>query len=330
LGSSFTFKRGDITLSDPAAVWRTVAHDLTRYDSAFASILIEVLKSGTVDPGRPDIASHFESLIKEPLMKRYENSLPYTIPVVVFDALDECGSEPSQAGQRRALLDTIMRWLRLGKTFKLIVTGRDDRVPDSFRTACQQIELPTGAEVNMEASHDIRLLFMERLSEILYLTDGSSEKILDILTIRAAGLFIWAETVVRFIEQGLPDEQLELILNDDLGGGDAVTQLYRQILELSFRDVRGRALDLFNLIVSTIILAKIPLHVDDLSSFYSQSHRSNISSTNFHLSSQYGTAEFIFNICHFPSLSVTPIGAHNRSILTPARGVGRCRWRAFG
>jgi hypothetical protein len=33
LGSSFAFKRGDITLSDPTTVWRTVAHDLARYEA---------------------------------------------------------------------------------------------------------------------------------------------------------------------------------------------------------------------------------------------------------------------------------------------------------
>ena len=39
MGSNFAFKRGNITLSDPAAVWRTIAHDLARYDGSFASIL---------------------------------------------------------------------------------------------------------------------------------------------------------------------------------------------------------------------------------------------------------------------------------------------------
>ena len=59
LGSNFAFKQGDITLSDPAAVWRTFAHDLARYDNQCTSILVEVLKSGMVDPGRPDIAFRF-------------------------------------------------------------------------------------------------------------------------------------------------------------------------------------------------------------------------------------------------------------------------------
>jgi hypothetical protein len=95
LGSSFVFKRGDITLSDPTAVWRTVAHDLARY-KAFAKHLVEALKEPTFDPGRPDIALHFRYLIKEPLTL----SFPHTTPIIVIDALDECGSGNSQAGQR--------------------------------------------------------------------------------------------------------------------------------------------------------------------------------------------------------------------------------------
>jgi hypothetical protein len=69
------------------------------------------------------------------------------------------------------------------------------------------------------------------------------------------------------VEQGLPDKQLEHVLDGNLGEGDNVTKLYRQILELSFRDASHRLLYVFNLVVSTIILAKIPIHVDDLAQF---------------------------------------------------------------
>jgi hypothetical protein len=51
--------------------------------------------------------------------------------------LDECGADPAQAGQRKALLDTFVQWSHLPKIFKLMFTGRDDRVPDLFRTACK-------------------------------------------------------------------------------------------------------------------------------------------------------------------------------------------------
>jgi len=259
-------------LSDPAAVWRTIAYDLARYDTSFASILVEALKCGKVDPGRPDIASHFESLIMDPLTKRHKHSLPHDIPVVVIDALDECGSDPSQAGQRKALLDTIVHWSRLPGTFKLIVAGRDERVSISFRSSCKQMELLTGAEVSMDATQDIRLFFSRRFAEIggPYLYGWPGEKVLDTLTTRAAGLFVWAETVIRFVEQGLPDEQLEHVLNGNLGEGDNVTKLYRQILELLFREANGRMLNVLNQVMTTIVLAKIPLHVDNPSSFVLQ------------------------------------------------------------
>ena len=272
MGSNFAFKRGNITLSDPAAVWRTIAHDLARYDDSFASILAAVLKSGTVDPGRPDIASHFESLIMEPWTKRHNQSLPHDIPVIVLDGLDECGSDPSQAGQRKALLDTFVHWSHLPRKFKLIITGRDERVNLSFRSCCKQIELPTGADVNMDTTQDIRNFFERRFAEIggLSLDGWPGDKVLDTLTARAAGLFIWAETVIRFVEQGLPDEQLEHVLVGNLGEGDNVTNLYRQILELLFGDANDRMLNVLHQVATVIVLAKITLHVDDLPSFVLQ------------------------------------------------------------
>ena len=75
LGSSFAFKRGDVTLSDPSAVWRTVAYDLASNDPTFKKHLVEILKGRTVDPGRPDIASHFEHLIKGPFTDSYNHNL---------------------------------------------------------------------------------------------------------------------------------------------------------------------------------------------------------------------------------------------------------------
>lgn len=271
LGSSFAFKRGDILRSDPASLWRTVAHDLTRNDASYTSIMVEVLKSGTVDPGRPDIASHFESLIKMPLTKRHEHSPSSTI-VIVIDALDECGSDSSQEKQRRALLDTIAQWSLLPGTFKLIVTGRNDRLTGSFRNSCKLIELPTGAEVDMDANQDIRRFFVKHFDEIggSFLVDWPGEKVLDTLTTQAAGLFIWADTVIRFVQKGLPEECIERVLRGDLGGGDNVTQLYRQVLELAFGDADSRTLKVFNHVVTAIILAKIPFHPDGLARFLSQ------------------------------------------------------------
>jgi hypothetical protein len=208
----------------------------------------------------------------EPLIKRHGHSLPSNIPVIILDALDECGSDSSQIGQRNVLLDTITRWSRLTGLFKLIVTGRDERMPRSFRYSCKRVELPTGAAVGEDTTQDIRRFFAQRFADIggLSLGDWPGDKVLDTLTNRAAGLFIWAETVVKFVGRSLPDKQLKLVLDGDLGESDNVTELYRQILELLFREADDCTLYVFDQVVTAIVLAKIPLHVDDLPSFILQ------------------------------------------------------------
>jgi hypothetical protein len=49
LGSSFAFKYGDASLSDPSAVWRTVASDLARFNGEVRDSLVKTSKG--VDPG---------------------------------------------------------------------------------------------------------------------------------------------------------------------------------------------------------------------------------------------------------------------------------------
>jgi hypothetical protein len=71
LGSSFFFKRGDAALSDPAAVWRTVAFDLAQVDPVFAERLVVNLKERKVDLSRADIESHFKYTIEDPLMESW-------------------------------------------------------------------------------------------------------------------------------------------------------------------------------------------------------------------------------------------------------------------
>lgn len=267
LGSSFFFKRGDIMLSDPAAVWRTIAYDLAQHSTTFADNLVEILKGRTILHKRPDVALHFKFLIEIPLTKSYDKSSSRDVPVIVIDALDECNSEGPRGAQKRHFLHTLTQWSRLSHTFKLVITGRDERIiPESFRDICMQMALPTGDSVSNDANEDIRRFFEERFANI---RDSLSprwkwKRVLDVLTTRAAGLFIWAETVVKFVDQGLPVERLELALKGDLGGGNDITKLYQQVLQLSFTEAKGRTLEVFRLVVGAIVLAKGHIRCSDL------------------------------------------------------------------
>ena len=113
--------------SDPASLWRTVACDFAKFDPSFATNLVEILKERKVNPEIPDMAMHFQYLIEEPLMKTCDHFSSHAIPVVVINALDECGSEGSQTAQQKALVDTLTQWSHLSKMFKLIIMGCNER-----------------------------------------------------------------------------------------------------------------------------------------------------------------------------------------------------------
>ena len=273
LGSFYFFKRGDAVLSNPASLWRTVAFDLAHYDSGVKEGVLEFLsRPGFRDA---DIGLHFECMIKDTLTKNH-HKLSSTPIVVVIDALDECGLDDSQSAQRRILLDTLTRWSLLPQSFKLVVTSRNERLPNLFRDqrVCRRIVLETGDSVNFETHEDIRIFFEKSFDivrpEIGMESTWPGKLAIDRLTERAAGLFIWAKTAVAFMEEkrGKPADKLKLILAGDLGRrSNNIDTLYRQILEFSFNDVDDVTFELFKAVVGTIIIAKTPLHRDDLKHF---------------------------------------------------------------
>ena len=271
LASHFFCKRDSLRLDDPAVLWRTVASDLARFNPGVKASLLEFLKKA--DFRDADILSHFHCLIVEPLTKN--NLLSFAPPpVIVVDALDECGSDESQSTQRRILLDTISLWpSQLPLSCKLIVTSRDEDLSTSFhnRQLCHHIVLETGNRVSHTAADDIRIFFEKSFAYIApelglpAMWPGIAKKAQ--LTERAAGLFIWAKTTIAFIaeNQGNPETKLQLVLAGELGKGrENIDGLYRQILHFAFKGASDSMLELYRAVVGTIVVAKEPLHRKDL------------------------------------------------------------------
>jgi hypothetical protein len=304
LASSFAFKHSNASLSDPSAVWRTVASDLARFHPGVKNSLIEVLKG--VDPGR-DLSLQFRRLITEPLMKN-KDELLLKPPVIVLDALDECGSDRSQFDERRKLLETLIQWSSLPRAFKLIVTSRDERLPNSFHQSCQTIVLQTGHRVTSETTNDIRHFLENRFSLIAEkypsLQNWPGEGRINRLAVRSAGLFIWADTLIRFVdnEKDTADRQLDLVLHGDIGEeGDVITKLYRRILDVSFGNSEVRILDALHAVVGTVVLAKVPLRRKDLAHFLSTPIQETVIDFILNkLSSviSIGTTDQLIHICH--------------------------------
>jgi hypothetical protein len=277
LASHFFCKRDHACLGDPAVLWRTVASDLARFHPGVKYILLEFLKKTNFRD--TDISLHFDCLIVEPLAKNRDRLSAHS-PVIVLDALDECGSDESQSAQRRILLKTIALWsFRLPLTCKLVVTSRDEPIQapihdmhdNRLYPPYRHIILETGDLVSHSAADDIRVFFEKSFADITpelglpTIWPGKPKK--KQLTERAAGLFIWAKTTIAFIaeNQGNPDKKLQLILKGELcKGRENIDSLYRQILHFAFKNASEPTLELFRAVIGTIAIAKVPLHRSDL------------------------------------------------------------------
>ena len=256
LSSAFWFKRGDASLGDPASLWCTIAFQLACLNPTIQQNVVDVL--GQLDLETAGVEDHFKHLIESSLFK----CPPFQCVVIVLDALDECGSTAS----RKQLLCTLQRWMELPKNCKLLVTSRaESDIKRCFDTGTQHIELKTGSLVNRETSGDVFFFLNSEFVRIAQ--DYNSlpsrwpgEPVIIELTSRAAGLFIWAKTVIRFLEEDVPEERLALIMDGKLGTGD-IDKLYRTILNNAFETARiGTAKS----ILGTIVLGQIALQDIDL------------------------------------------------------------------
>ena len=163
LGSDFFFQRQASEVMTPNALWRTVAYNLSLRYPSIRSMLVSTLKSGDISPTTPNINALFYHLIHEPLIQ--SSDIPDgRLPIIVIDALDECGGlDGPRSKHRRGLVRTLRTWSQLPKKFKLIVTSRDESDIKELFSKTNHHRIDILAERSPE---DIQKLFTEQLREI--------------------------------------------------------------------------------------------------------------------------------------------------------------------
>ncbi|KAH6886722.1 WD40-repeat-containing domain protein [Coprinopsis sp. MPI-PUGE-AT-0042] len=267
LGARFSFQRDNEAVGTPNALWRSVAYDLARLYPLVRKMVVERLKEEDVDVEASNAQALFRELVEEPLEEC--SDIPVgRLPVIAIDALDECGGRDGRQSEHRStLLQTLKRWPNLPPQFKLIVTSRTEDDIDRILTPVSEvIDLSSGTSVKKKASNDIRLFLTSRFARIAegyesLPPDWPGAEVIDELTTRAAGLFLWAKTAVEFVDLGEPTEQLRQVLEGtDLGN---VAQLYARVLEVSFRARTPDVVQAFQDIIGAMIFAKRPLTKED-------------------------------------------------------------------
>jgi hypothetical protein len=262
LGSSFFFQRSKVSVMTVRALWQRVVVDLARRYPSVRRALIDNLEKNKEQLTTQNIKKLFDMLIGKSL-KDEDTIQPEILPVIVIDALDESGGLEGMVSKDRVkLMETLALWADVPKKFKLLVASRHEA---DIEVAFQEIphyliEIPPGG---VPASSDIHHFLKARLGLIATqyrraLPSGWPEPwIIDALTRKAQGLFIWAETVVRFIGSGIPQSRLSQILEGKESGD--LSDLYTLILRISFPDPDDEIIHLFHLVVGTIIVARTPL-----------------------------------------------------------------------
>ncbi|KAK6971951.1 NACHT domain-containing protein [Favolaschia claudopus] len=231
LGASFFFKRGHVSRENALKLVPTVAYHLAIAYPEFKIAITQVLGR---DPSKLDqtLQMQFQSLIIDP----YETANLGLPLVVVIDGLDECEREDFQQEIIRTLAGSQLP-LRL-----LIVSRPEPHIRDTF-------EEPSSKHASLLEIHgsqdDIRTYFVARLENIrathksMHLTPSPwpHTAIIEQLVRRSSGHFIYASTVIKFIEDEdtSPIDGLEIVL-DKTNAHDsgsplaALDSLYLQIL----------------------------------------------------------------------------------------------------
>ena len=272
LGASFFCSRDYLDRKELKNIFPTLAYQLACRYPQFRSHLVATLeKDPTV--AHTSLILQLENLLVNPLSEENISC------IIVIDALDECiDDQPASA-----VLSVLGRLVKQLPLVGFFITGRPEpRIRTGFRLPLlqpfTQIFLLHEVE-SASVDNDIRSYLTQRLTMIskqrsdLDLPDPwPCDSELTALTKKSSGLFIFASTLVRFIESEYhePKNRLQLVLsvpNTTVHEGRAgIDSLYFQILLHAFSDVREpEVFTDMRRIMGTIILAFNPLSRMDLS-----------------------------------------------------------------
>ena len=174
---------------------------------------VQVLRANP-DVGCESLCSQMEKIIVGPLKTTCISTL------IIIDALDECKDEQPAS----AILSILSCYVNEIPNAKFFITGRPDpRIHSGFHLAALQpiTEVLKLHDVKRSSvDSDIELFFKVQLDEIAntqsdhdLTEDWPSSADINILSKKAAGLFIYASTVIKFVESEnhLPTTRLSLI-----------------------------------------------------------------------------------------------------------------------
>ncbi|THV04369.1 TPR-like protein [Dendrothele bispora CBS 962.96] len=266
--SSFFFHQETAGLDVPDGFIPTLARDLGRVNPSIAGDIAFAIENDPALALAHSMSHQFQKLIVEPLRLH-----PVDMPLlIVIDALDE--------GFNKDFLTILCEdVLHLPPMIRIFVTSRpDDDImrylsPESPHIHRHRLDIHDPSNRN-----DILIYIRHLLHGIaVRLKLGESwptDDVIEELATKSEGLFIWASTVINYIEKSFsPEDTLSSILSEsttDLAPGKKMDRLYENILGRCNWDDTGFVKG-YNLLMGTIMALRIPLSISAIKSLHTAS-----------------------------------------------------------
>ncbi|KAJ7681907.1 hypothetical protein DFH06DRAFT_284075 [Mycena polygramma] len=237
LGGAFFFKQEHMTRGNAKVLFATLAYQAALNSRSLKTLISQSVEADPSVVGR-QMDVQLNKLIVEPCQ-----ALPDSAPtILLIDGLDECDTHGAQSAILCSICTAV---LQHPTKFRFLIASRPEaHIHDVFEeTSFDGILDSTDVEESFE---DVRTYFRDEFSRIHreHRTTMScipapwpSKEIIDSLVWNSSGYFIYASTVVKFIDDKYyrPTERLEAVLHN-LSGLESDTpfasldQLYIQIL----------------------------------------------------------------------------------------------------
>ncbi|KAJ6564098.1 hypothetical protein B0H19DRAFT_1067691 [Mycena capillaripes] len=236
LGASFFFRRGHLNRGTWHKLFTTISYQLATSLSEFRLPVQQVVDSDKLVVGRA-MAVQFEKLLVDPFN---HTPAPQFLPIIVLDGLDECEGNKIQ----QEILRLFIQAIRAGRLpVRILIASRPEPhlrkvlEADDVFAICRHFEL----SADQSAYDDIRNYLRDEFSRINweYKAQGidlgtawPGPEALEQLVRKSSGTFIYAATVVRFVDDEYyhPVSRLDSVFRLDPNSTAPLDDLYTQIL----------------------------------------------------------------------------------------------------
>ena len=331
LGASFFCSRDFEDRSNLHMIFPTLVFQLAHQYQQFRKELLQVLR---INPDIGSLYSQMEKLIVCPLKTTCIPTL------IIVDALDECKDEEPAS----AILSILSRFVDQIPNVKFFITGRPERwIHSGFRLAAlrpitEVFKLHDVQRSSVDA--DVKLFFNVHLTNIAKCQSHSDLKEewprvsdINILCEKAAGLFIYASTVIKFVssKHHQPEERLALLISlpqsTDREGQSGIDTLYTKVLVQAFHDMDPESIEpddqevfhRLRSVVGAVLLVFNPLSMKSLSDLL----------TNFTLSKISTALHSFHSLLLIPDSIEDPIRTFHKSFPDFLTNPKRCKDKRF-